>query len=114
MGYAPPEELARVLKLRSWNEAQGTALQRVIDTSSFEVDSECFGSASFGSLAFSEPYPPLVIEVTLERSVEHWQQQEAAFGIVGLGEAVPTVIAKDPWERHAYKLAPLKGSWGLA
>ena len=35
--------------------------------------------------AFGTPYPPLVVQVNLERAVEHWQQQEAAFGIIGLG-----------------------------
>jgi hypothetical protein len=56
----------------------------------------------------------LVTEVNLERAVEHWQQQESPFGVIGLGESVPTVTAKDTWDRHANKLAPLKRTWGLA
>jgi hypothetical protein len=55
----------------------------------------------------------LVTEVNLERAVEHWQQQESPFGVIGLGEAVPTVTAKDTWDRHANKLMPLKRTWGI-
>jgi hypothetical protein len=56
----------------------------------------------------------LIAEVNLERAVEHWQQQESPFGVIGLGESVPTVTAKDSWDRHANKLAPMKRSWGIA
>jgi hypothetical protein len=53
--------------------------------------------------------------VNLERAVEHWRQQESPFGLIGLGAELPAErTARDSWERHAHKLAPLKGQWGLA
>ena len=54
-------------------------------------------------------------QVNLERAVEHWRQQESPFGLVGLGpEMGSSFTARDSWERHAHKLAPLKDQWGLA
>lgn len=106
--YATTAELSRILRLRQPTEAQLTAMQRVLDAAALEIDRE---------IGLSEPYeqaPALVAEVNLERAVEHWQQQESPFGVIGLGEAMPTITAKDSWDRHAAKLAPLKISWGIA
>jgi hypothetical protein len=122
VGYATVEELARVLRLRQPSEAQATAMQRVLDTSTGEVNREvgtAWATADLASWPDSPDLPDplaaaLVTEVTLERAVEHWQQQESPFGVIGLGESVPTVTAKDTWDRHANKLAPMKRSWGLA
>ena len=128
MSYATVEELARVLPLRSVTPAQGTAMQRVLDTASAEINSEIgtswpdVGSASFPVWDGSGNYigtpdalaAALVFEVCLERAVEHWQQQESPFGVIGLGDTVPTMSAKDTWDRHAYKLMPLKHTWGIA
>jgi hypothetical protein len=116
VAYVEVEELSRVLRLRQPTEAQGTAMQRVLDTAAYEIDSEVFGTADahLGSVMYGTPYPSLAVEVNLERAVEHWQQQESPFGVIGIGEAIPTVTARDTWDRHALKLAPLKGSWGIA
>jgi hypothetical protein len=131
MSYAAVDELARILRLRQPSEAQGTALQRVLDTAAGEINREIGTSwpdATLASFPFAGSYDPsgayvdlpdplagaLVTEVNLERAVEHWQQQESPFGVIGLGESVPTVTAKDTWDRHANKLAPLKRSWGIA
>lgn len=106
--YATTDELARILRLRQPSDAQVTALQRVLDAAALEIDRE---------VGLSEPYeqaPALAVEVNLERAVEHWQQQESPFGVIGLGESVPTVTAKDTWDRHANKLVPLKLEWGIA
>jgi hypothetical protein len=113
VAYAEVEELARVLRLRAPTDAQGTAMARVLDAAAYEIDSEVFGSADLGSLGYGTPYPALVVEVNLERAVEHWQQQESPFGIIGLGDAVPVATARDSWDRHAMKLAPLKQTWGI-
>ena len=57
----------------------------------------------------------LAAEVNLERAVEHWRQQEAPFGLIGLGPELPAErTARDSWDRHAHKLAPLKAQWGIA
>jgi hypothetical protein len=132
MAYVDVDELARVLRLRQPSEAQGTAMQRVLDTAAGEINSEIgtsWPSADLASFPFAGTTDPdtgeyidspdplagaLVVEVNLERAVEHWQQQESPFGVIGLGESVPTVTAKDSWDRHAAKLVPLKRSWGIA
>jgi hypothetical protein len=112
MAYAGTEELARVLKIRSASAEQGTALDLCIESAWYEINDECFGD---GTVAFGTPYPALAVEVNLERAVEHWQQREAAFGIIGLGaDIVPVTTARDSWGRHAHKLQPLKTVWGIA
>jgi hypothetical protein len=110
--YAGTAELARALRLRDTSGAQGTALERVLDAAAYEINSECLGD---GTVFFGTPYPALAVEVNIERAVEHWQQQESAFGIVGLGaDSIPVTTARDSWGRHAHKLAPLKTDYGLA
>jgi hypothetical protein len=111
VAYATTDELARILKLRAPTVEQSAAMLRVLTTAALEIDSELGRAGMFGT-----PYPPLVIQVNLERAVEHWQQQEAAFGIIGLGgaEGFSVRTARDTWDRHAHKLAPLKDTWGLA
>lgn len=122
MGYVDVDELVRVLHLRQPTGAQGTALQRVIDTSTGEVNGEIGTAWATPDLA-SWPDTPdvpdplaaaLIVEVTLERAVEHWNQQESPFGVIGLSEALPTMTAKDTWDRHANKLSPMKRTWGIA
>jgi hypothetical protein len=108
--YATVEELARILKIRAPSDDQEAAMLRVLTAAAFEIDSELDRAGSFGS-----PYPDLVVEVNLERAVEHWRQQESPFGLIGLGAELPAErTARDSWERHAHKLAPLKQQWGLA
>jgi hypothetical protein len=102
-------ELTRILKVRDPSGDQITAMQRVLDASAGEV------LAEIGENATLEGWQQqLATEVCLERAVEHWQQQESAFGLIGIGTEFPTRIARDTWDRHAAKLAPLKSSWGLA
>jgi hypothetical protein len=109
--YAGTSEFARILKLRSPTVEQLAAMERVLETASLEIDAELGRSGAFGT-----PYPAMVVQVCLERGVEHWQQQEAAFGIIGLGgsEGFSVRTARDTWDRHAHKLAPLKDTWGIA
>lgn len=106
--YATVNELARVLKIRTPTDDQEAAMQRVLDAAALEIDSE---------LGRTTPYtdpPALAVEVNLERAVEHWHQLPIAFGIIGLDSESPMRLARDTWERHAHKLAPLKETWGLA
>lgn len=109
--YATVTELARILKVRDPSDAQTIAMERVLLMSSGEINSEIGltnSDLSGWQLALAE-------EVTLERAVEHWRQQESPFGAIGLGtEFGPSFTSKDSWDRHANKLAPLKSSWGLA
>lgn len=111
MAYAGTEELANALHIRNASDAQGTALDQVLEAAAFEINAYCFGT---GTVEFGTPYPELVIEVNLERAAEHWQQREASFGIVGLGGEIPMRLARDTFDRHAEKLSPLRESWGIA
>jgi hypothetical protein len=110
MAYATPEELARILGLSNIGPAQTDALARVLDASATEIDAE---------LALTEPltdpYPALVVEVNLERAVEHWKQEQSPFGIIVLGgESAPGYSSRNSWRRHAQSLLPLKeGRWGV-
>lgn len=110
--YASVSELAQLLRV---NAAQRHAsLMRVLKTAADEIDSE-IGTADINGNAtpYSNP-PAMAREVNLERAVEHWQQMQSPFGIIGLGDLGATYTARDSWDRHAHKLAVLKASWGLA
>jgi hypothetical protein len=112
--YASVSELATVLKLTSQVAARGAALRRVLESASTEIDSE-IGTADIMGTALPYGSPPaLVSEVCLERAVEHWQQMQSPFGIIGMGDLGATYTARDSWDRHAHKLSVLKASWGLA
>lgn len=108
MAYATVEELARLLRLQSPSASQVTAMERVLEAAASEID----------WYLSPDPFPadhPLVVEVNLERAVEHWQQGQSPFGIIGLGaETMPVVAARNSWYRHGRKLAPLKLSRGVA
>lgn len=106
--YAPPSELLRILGVRAPSAEQTAAAQRVLDAAAIEIDSE---------VGRAEPYanpPALVVQVNLDRAVEHWQSTESPFGVFGFGDAVAVPLSRDTWDRHAIKLAPLKVSWGIA
>lgn len=110
--YATVSELARILKIRDPSAAQTAAMERVLLTAAGEIDSE-IDLASTTELAGWQL--SLAAEVNLERAVEHWRQEESPFGLIGLGAELGSAFtSKDSWERHALKLAPLKGQWGLA
>lgn len=113
MAYATTTELARVLKLRNLSAEQTAALQRVLDVATGEIDAEIDLADDADALAGWQL--ELTEEVCLERAVEHWRQMESPFGLIGLGPELPAErTARDSWERHAHKLAPLKSQWGLA
>lgn len=118
-GFIETDELARVLKIRSPTEAQEIALQRCIDTARLEIISELDladpDAADLENYGLVDDGLSLVTEVNLERAIEHWKQEEASFGIIGIGvDLVATRMPTDPWERHALKLQPLKEQWGIA
>lgn len=106
--YATVEELARVLELRAPSAAQTEAMQRCLDAATSEVDWEVGHDTQY-----VEPFPPLAVEVTLERAVEHWQQSGAPWGVFQTA-GVPMLVARDSFRRHAYKLLPLKETFGVA
>ena len=83
---------------------------RVLKAAAHEIDSEIGTADITGTvLPYSNP-PDIAREVNIERAVEHWQQMQSPFGIIGLGDMGATYTARDSWDRHAHKLSPLKGS----
>lgn len=105
--YASVEELAKILKVDAVNRR--AALERVLLAAAREIDAEVGNSAPYANP------PALAVEVNLERAVEHWQQMQSPFGLVGVGGVEsPAFASSNSWERHAVKLAPLKMSWGIA
>lgn len=113
VGYTTTEELARILKIRTPTDAQEDAFERVLLTASGEIDAEIDRAETDDALAGWQL--ALVEEVNLERAVEHWQQMETPFGIIGLGADLGAIAtSRDSWMRHALKLQPLKTQWGLA
>ena len=112
MAYADVAELQGLLRLDSPTATQTAAMQRVLDAAAAEIDWELgFTEESPASV----PPPPLVVEVNLERAVEHWRQSYSPFGVIGIGaESEPIVTARNSWYRHHLKLAPLKVHQGIA
>lgn len=110
--YGTTAELFRILKIRTPSSDQTDAAERVLAVATGEINAEI--DLVDGDV-LSGWQISLATEVALERAVEHWRQQESPFGIIGLGaELGATSTARDSWERHALKLAPLKAQWGLA
>ena len=110
MAYATADELARILQLSGPSAAQQAALARVLDAAAAEIDAY---------LALEEPlvepYPPLVVEVNLERAVDHWKAEQSPFGIVTAGgDMPPSYSGRNSWRRHANTLLPLKEGFGVA
>jgi len=110
--YASVSELAQLLRVNA--STRHNALMRVLKSAAEEIDHE-IGTADITgtTLPYSNP-PHLAREVNLERAVEHWKQEQSPFGIIGIGDDTSVYTARDSWDRHAHKLAVLKGSWGIA
>ncbi len=110
--YASVSELAQLLRVNA--SQRHNSLMRVLKTAADEIDHE-IGTADVNGVAPPYSNPPAVArEVNLERAVEHWKQEQSPFGIIGLGDDQSVYTARDSWDRHAHKLAILKGSWGIA
>jgi len=110
--YATVDELARILKIRTPTDEQTDAMERVLQVAAGEINSEIDLDVD---TELSGWQIALAAEVNLERAAEHWKEQEIQFGLLGIGsEFGPTRLARDTWDRHAHKLAPIKSQWGLA
>ncbi len=109
--YATVDEFARVVKIASPSTEQTAVMERVLLAAAGEIRSET-GIAADTELAGWEL--ALAGEVNIERAREHWQQAEVGTGILGLNDTGDIYVARDSWDRHALKLAPLKRSWGFA
>jgi hypothetical protein len=108
--YVSTDELFRVLHVRNPTPDQVVAGERVLAAAAGEINSFI---ARTGGLAVWETQ--LAAEVNLERAVEHWQQQESPFGLLGLGgDQIPIYTSRNSFYRHQRKLMPLKQAFGLA
>ena len=104
--YATVSELQELLKLPSPTATQTARMERVLEAAATEIDWE-LGYTSLSPAP--SPPPDLVVEVNLERAVEHWRQGSSPFGVIGVGaESEPIVTARNSWYRHRLKLRPLK------
>jgi hypothetical protein len=112
IGYTTTEELARILQIATPSGAQQEALERVLTSSYVEILSEIDDPDQLQPLTPDETL--LAAEVQLDRANEHWQQVEKPFGILGIQDGGAVYVARDSWDRHALKLAPLKRNWGFA
>ena len=98
MAYAAVEELAGLLRIQSPTVMQTAAMERCLEAAATEIDWELGYTALTPA---PDPPPPLVVEVNLERAVEHWRQSYSPFGVVGVGaESEPIVAARNTWYRH--------------
>jgi hypothetical protein len=112
--YASIEELQRLLRLDTPppTAQQIEGMQRCLDAAAEEIDWDLGYTVEAPAPV---PPPPLVVEVNLERAVEHWRQSYSPFGVLGLGaESEPVVTARNSWYRHHLKLAPLRAHVGIA
>jgi hypothetical protein len=112
--YVDVDELFRILKIRNPSAEQTIAGERVLATATWEIDRQ-IDAPDDDPITGAEV--SLAQVVCLERAVEHWRQQEAAFGLIAvdaIGGSPAERIARDTWDRHAYTLAPLQRQWGIA
>lgn len=112
MAYAEVDELQMLLRIDTPTALQSAAMQRVLDAAAAEIDWELGYTSTDPS---PDPPSPLVVEVCLERAVEHWRQSYSPFGVIGIGsDTEPVVTARNSWYRHHLKLAPLRTTQGVA
>ncbi len=110
--YATTTELARRLSVSE--TVEHATLRSCLEAAAQEIDSE-IGTADINGLEIPYGNPPaLAHQVNLDRAVEHWTQMKNSFGLLEVGDIGAVYTARDSWDRHAHKLAPLKGKWAMA
>jgi hypothetical protein len=110
--YATVAELQYHLNITNPTSLQTQGMQRCLDAAGQEIDWELGYDADNPA---PSPVPPLLVEVNIERAVEHWRQSFSPFGVIAVGsESEPIVTARNTWFRHANKLRPLKMTYGVA
>jgi hypothetical protein len=113
VAYATVEELQVLLSKPTLTAVETTQAERVLEVAATEIDWELGYTTAAPA---PSPPPDLVVQVNLERAVEHWRQLKSPFGIIGAaGETTePIVTARNSWYRHHLKLAALKVHQGVA
>ena len=88
-------------------------MERCLEAAATEIDWELgYTDADPGP----DPPPDLVVEVNLERAVEHWRQSYShrSGSSVSAPKSEPIVAPRNTWYRHQLKLKPLKDHEGIA
>lgn len=112
MAYADTTELARVLHLRNPSSDQETALDRVLEAATMQIDAEIDLATD---AALDSGQISLCEQVCLAYAAELWKFQEVQFGLVGIGsELGATFVPRDLWKKYAIQLEPLKNQFGFA
>lgn len=109
--YATVDELYPILKIREPTATQIAKAERVMLAAAGEIvreldlddDQELDG---YGVA--------MAAQVNLSRAAELWKEEEVQFGLMLSEVSGAAYIARDTWEKHAIKLATLKGQWGFA
>jgi len=111
--FVTAAELLAILNVRGTaSDAQNAKADRVLTAAAGEILRELDLSDTQELDGYGVA---LCAQVNLIRAAELWKEEETQFGILGINsELGPTFIARDTWEKHAIKLATLKGQWGLA
>lgn len=111
--FADVAELYPILNIRGTpSDAQTAKGERVMTAAAGEIVRELDLSEDQELDGYGVA---LCAQINLVRAAELWKEEETQFGILGVGsEFGATFIARDTWEKHAIKLATLKGQWGIA
>jgi hypothetical protein len=110
--YAGVDEFFRVVRVTNPTPAQIAAAQRVLDTSTIEINQE---------IAWADTHDPataeleLMANVCLNRAADLWRHTESAPGILTvLDDTTPSTPGRYSFARYVQMLAPLKDQWGIA
>lgn len=112
IGYTDVETLASNLEIPNPTPEETAGMVRALTEAYVEILSEI--DIGTDDLPLSTDEEALAAGVQLDRANEHWQQEKQGFGLIGIGDTGAIYSARDSWDRHALKLAPLKRSWGFA
>src|SRR5262245_44029880 len=110
MAYASLDQLAAALRVTVTPKNQD-ALQRALDAASDEIDKELDRPATD---PLPDPAPALVVQVNVDRGVEHFKASDAAWGGVGYADVGILRVPADGFARHAATLTPYKAQYGVA
>jgi hypothetical protein len=110
--FADADELYPILNIRGTpSAAQVAKADRVLTAAAGEIVRELDLSDDQELDGYGVA---LCAQVNLMRAAELWKEEEVQFGILLGVDAGATYVARDTWEKHAIKLATLKGQWGFA
>jgi hypothetical protein len=111
LAYADAAELGRVLQKTGPTAAEAAAMERVLDAAAQEIDWDL-------GITPDNPAPPaspILADVNLDRAVELWKANYAAFGVLPVGaEQAPIIAPRDTWYRHHLRLNPLRTVFPVA